>query len=361
MKLKVLGVDEASAAPWIVIMCDKSISKKVKRYFEQPLVKEAYQPCRTDSELPCFDIFILDRAPKPIAATSYVDVCGRGLFGSADITSWYGKVIRLSFDGKTRFATIGGLVQAFDQAGNSTLYGLTAGHVLFDGQTNDFGTYSTSLEHDFEEVMEADSWLQQHEDFELDLHLDEDYSQLNGGLENSATSAEEASQEEQETWSKLGHVFASSQDYEPLKADLDWALIKIDLPADDQPKLLEGSASRTQDDATPQDDATSRVKLRRSHIVHDSLTDPQEVHLLGGVSGLKDGMLSTTSSFLMMAPGKTFVETYTLSLSDQSGMCLSQHGTSVETDMLSRATPGRLRLMGNRQGNKTCLRLCGRV
>jgi hypothetical protein len=358
MRLKVLGVNEASAAPWIVIMCDKSISKKVKQYFEQPLVKQAYQPCHTDCDLPYFDIFVLDRAPKPIAATDNADIYGRDLVGSADIATWCGTVIRLGSDETARLATIWGLVQVLDETGESTLYGMTAGHALFNDEVNNPREYSASLEDDVDEEPKADSspWLQQEGEFELDLELDEDSPELDGGPKNSAASAGEAVQEERQTWSKLGQVFASSRDYEALEADLDWALIKIDHPAGDRPNLLQRDAPSSQNEAAP------RAELYRVQKAHDALgINPREVRLLGGVTGSKVGMLSTTSSFLMMAPGRTFVETYTLTLSDHLGMLVSQYRTSMSADLLSSAQAGRLRLMGSRQGDRICLRACGRI
>ena len=68
IKLKVIGENEANAEPWIIVLCDKSIGRKVKQFFDQPQVKTEYQS--TDLSVPSFKILVESRPLRPVTTTS---------------------------------------------------------------------------------------------------------------------------------------------------------------------------------------------------------------------------------------------------------------------------------------------------
>lgn len=58
-KLKMIGESEATATPRIVVLCNKTASKMVRRFFNQQHIRREYQPSDADSFLPSFEIFIV--------------------------------------------------------------------------------------------------------------------------------------------------------------------------------------------------------------------------------------------------------------------------------------------------------------
>ncbi|MCJ1436585.1 hypothetical protein MMC27_005965 [Xylographa pallens] len=68
IKLKVFGEDEDSAKPGIVVLCNTTVTKRVRRFFNQPQVKSEYQPRDSSLCLPSFEIVVCDRPPKLMAS-----------------------------------------------------------------------------------------------------------------------------------------------------------------------------------------------------------------------------------------------------------------------------------------------------
>jgi hypothetical protein len=69
----VLGESPSTAKPWIVVLCDASISKRVKKFFDQSWVKEECRPF--DSKEPQFNYIVHKRAPRPISGNK-IDIYG---------------------------------------------------------------------------------------------------------------------------------------------------------------------------------------------------------------------------------------------------------------------------------------------
>src|ERR1700744_5470240 len=76
MKLMVLGENEVSAKPWVVVLCDASIYKYVKRFFNQPLVRQEFQSRETEPDLPSLKVVVCNKPPRRIAATGSVEIFG---------------------------------------------------------------------------------------------------------------------------------------------------------------------------------------------------------------------------------------------------------------------------------------------
>lgn len=104
LKLKCCGESEATARPCIVVLCNKTASKRARHFFNQQHIKAAYQPSNPDSSLPSFDIGYLYRPPKSMA--------GPEIYGdSVERSTMCGRVIRVGEAHESRFATLGGVIR----------------------------------------------------------------------------------------------------------------------------------------------------------------------------------------------------------------------------------------------------------
>lgn len=309
IKLKVLGESEETAEPWIVVLCDKAVNRKVKQFFDQKQVKSQYQPCNADLNLPWFGIIYYSRPPRQIAATD-------SIYGEAwgDATTWQtlcGKAIRIGEPEATRIATLGGIVKVVTSGGYFLLYGMTAGHIVArdtpkedDGQKGD----DKKLDGDASDCEASDGGESEsgEETFELVLTPEEDQ------VEQEAHSARSLSDVGQiaPLWSKIGHISDASGDCHTNK-NLDWALVQIDDPSFYRPNLLVASVAGRSDRMKEQLREPSRKAIA---------TGPdRDVFVMSGTCGFKQGKLSSSSSFLLVAPGNSFAKTYDLALSDGSG------------------------------------------
>ena len=104
LKLKCLGESEATAKPWIVVLCDKTATKQVRRFFNKQHIKAAYQPSNPDSSLPSFEICYYNRPPRSMA--------GAEIYGDYDERSTMcGRIIKVGEAHQSRFATLGGVIR----------------------------------------------------------------------------------------------------------------------------------------------------------------------------------------------------------------------------------------------------------
>jgi hypothetical protein len=178
LKLKVLGESEELSNPWIVVQCDKAVSKNVRKFFNQQVVRMEYRPRDPDSSFPSFDIY----ARSEDCATPLPALCGLR--------------IRVGGGDESRFATIGGLIKVSMPGGRPMLYGMTAGHVvpelqyeMLDGQEISCGGGSDNGDE---------------EDFELDL---------SSGLATPTSGKPEdknCSKQPLIPWLKIGHIAMAS-------------------------------------------------------------------------------------------------------------------------------------------------------
>lgn len=104
IKLKVLGESEVTAKPWIMVLCNKTASKRIRHFFNQQHIKAEYQPCNPNSSLPSFEICYYIRPPRPMA--------GRAIYGDYDERDTIcGRIIKVGEAHQSRFATLGGVIK----------------------------------------------------------------------------------------------------------------------------------------------------------------------------------------------------------------------------------------------------------
>ena len=173
IKLKVLGTDEHDAKPWIVVMCDKPISKRVKQFFNQPHIKSEYQPHHADRTLPSFEIVVCDRPPRLLAGHPHLNVYSdfQPVGDDSDFSS--NQLLRIGESDKGQIATLGGVIMIESLTKEVTLYGMTSGHVVIQDLTNDVGAmartplYDTDNEEEDYNDFSPDS-PEESEEFEIE-------------------------------------------------------------------------------------------------------------------------------------------------------------------------------------------------
>ena len=303
IRLKVLGESEATAKPWILIQCEEAISKRVRSFFNQRAVKMEFQPCGTDASLPSLEVLVSKRPPRPMASRErMLATCASPL----ESITLCGRAIRVSELGETRMATIGGIVkvQAEDKV---SLYGLTAGHIVVEPASDATGKidYASSEENEeYGDEGDEENVFLGEVDYELEVDgFDE---QLDT---RSATQCFIPSQTH-EHWRDFGHVYATSNDDDKISKDFDWALIEMSDQSSCKPNLF-----------VLQDNGHQFVvgeELRESARRSMKSQVGRPVVLLGGNGGVRWGT-TTMTSFLKMSSTKSFIETYTIVLNDESG------------------------------------------
>ncbi|MCJ1379601.1 hypothetical protein MMC17_002703 [Xylographa soralifera] len=280
IKLKVFGEDENTAKPGIVVLCDKVVMKRVRRFFNQPQVKLEYQPCDASLCLPSFEIVVCDRPPKLMSSATNANLYGDPL--------WY--------DEKGRVATLDGIVIITSMEGNVMLLGMTVGHIFREERPNED---DLDLEEKNNKFDNDEEWFfDEVESFKLDLPLEEVQVLSQPNFAGDTQDIEGYPTQSNMLWSNIGNVVEVSRDNLGNQADLDWALIRFADPLHYHPNLIGKS---------PIDACEEPMESEQS----------QPVLLVGGTKGLKIGLLSMSKSFLMLASGGGFVATYALLIQGQ--------------------------------------------
>lgn len=179
IKLQVLGTNENDAKPWIVVMCDKSISKRVKQFFNQSHIKSEYQPDDADQTLPFFGIVVCDRPPRLLAANSRLNVYSDFQPDGVGSSNLSGRILRIGESEKGRIATLGGVVMMESLKNEVRIYGMTTGHVVTQDLISDTGAIASesSCGTDEEEEDHDDCLFYSPEDsevFELEPAFEDD-------------------------------------------------------------------------------------------------------------------------------------------------------------------------------------------
>lgn len=301
IKLKVLGTNESDARPWIVVMCEKSISKRVKQFFNQSHIKLEYQPLDSDQTFPFFEIAVIDRPPRLLAANTRLNVYSKFLRDENDPGILPGKILQIGESDTGRIATLGGVLMIESLNNEFQLYGMTTGHKVTQDLISDIGAMAPQFSSDTDEEEEDHENCsiyspEDSEEFELESAYKDDESIVSTNfVQDQRPSAEHDS-----FWRNIGKVLSTSDSVQSDGANLDWALIEME------------------------------NSLRSYHLVayfkftefkasiHD-LTENESkksVCFMGGVSGLGRGVLCGTFSYLLLAPGTNFTKVYSLALTN---------------------------------------------
>jgi hypothetical protein len=302
MSLKVLGENESTAAPWVFIQCDKAIAGKVRRFFKQPFVESDFKPAHPNAHTPNFEVYVYEMPPLALGSNSQCPPIARpDPYDTRETPELYfkekipgslcGSKIIVSSSGQRRSATIGGLVSIQWKSGDCQLLGLTACHFLAQEQHLEDLEEEEHTDDDPDEGPFEDG-----QEFELDL----------GSLKYGAPAlpAENAAQHEvsENLGAVFGHIFKTSLDSLQDGPNLDWALFTVE-----NKSLL----------------APNFVGQEITRVAHPDQNETQQAVLLStATSGLVLGTLSSSWSYLMLAPGKSLVRTNALKIRDHPGWFL---------------------------------------
>lgn len=174
IKLMVLGENEASARPWVVVLCDATISQRVKKYFNQHGVREQFQSNDADSDLPTLDLVVCKMPPRRIAATEDMDIYGDYWDENGSYITLCGTTIRADSPGENRLAKVGGVIKVTSFGGHSSLYAMTVSHIVQQEHGEDMPDMDISSDEDKawygnESEDEEDFFLGGGEEYVVDL------------------------------------------------------------------------------------------------------------------------------------------------------------------------------------------------
>jgi hypothetical protein len=140
-RIRILGKDEASAKPWLVILCPAGAVKHVESFFEKPFAR---QFC-TQIDIPGgLEVAYIGRLNFRSGSWDDMDVALAttenqfGLPGSITVSTTHVS--------NACHATMGGMLVARDLQGLPILFGLTAGHLLHHEDTTDTHTLGIDLD-----------------------------------------------------------------------------------------------------------------------------------------------------------------------------------------------------------------------
>jgi hypothetical protein len=299
IRLIVLGNDEASAKPCMVVLCPAHTSRKVKQFFKKDRITILCRPKGHDDI--GFEVTTISQTFKTSASNSPVEVYG--ITDSFENTSNWSIRIRVQQENQ-RYATMGGMIVVTGSDNKKTYYGLTAGHVLDREDTlgvvdtDDDSGYTSQDDHDHHDSSDDDSIVE------------ESSTQLSVQALDPTTEGPFAMMLH-EGWRRIGKIANASFSSQAINRD--WAMIEDAEDLLKQPRYLKVLETGTSlidaetEDATGLDVALMNV-----------LTSPKS-----RVSGLG---LPTT---VLLPEASKFIRVFTLSPSEGFSTCFFSYPPSL--------------------------------
>jgi len=311
MTLKVLGESEETAEPWVFIQCDKAIAKKVRRFFKQSSVVSDFKPPSPNIYTPKLDVYVHELPPLLLGRNSPLSPTPTHpspnpfepveLYYERDSSAQYslcGSKVVVAVNGQWRSATIGGLISVETAEGYIQDFGITAGHFL-NGDC-----YMESVDEEVQEEQEADEgetdddaddeFFDDGQDFELDLGSMEEPAYTTSVHKTTAQLGASSNLRP-----SIGRVFWTSQKDLQDRPNLDWALFTITNNTLKLPNIVmadEITQTNTED-----------------------VEETRAVVLSAGSRGRTYGTLSSSWSYLALAPGNDLVRTKAVKFARNQG------------------------------------------
>jgi len=288
IRLVVLGRNAADAKPSIVVFCPKTQHKRVKKFFDQDMIKELCQPgC---PELPSFQFYL--GSPLKLRGGEDFDIFKSSATNYCKPQGTLcGTSILLSHRelGSASIATLGGIVKVTYRNGNFACFGMTSGHVIPSAASLNSGIGKYQMAGQLHPVV-CESRGQVNLSPEIEL-------------EHRRTLLDEL-----DATRPLGYLGCILDEClkqsSPDDEYYDWALCRLD--GNIQPNYMCFWGSKIRDGPYPE--------LQSSDLDIFNFTDDILVAVLTG-SGPKNGWLSTMASPIMVGPGNAFVTAFTVSFS----------------------------------------------
>ncbi|KAF5875895.1 uncharacterized protein Bfra_002291 [Botrytis fragariae] len=294
MTLQVLGENEESAEPWVFIQCNKAVVGKITRFFQRSAIRRDFEPSQPDDRFPRLRVHIYPQKPRPLVNTANAPP----QFDSPAISEgneiYVLKVFAWGAPGHH-----GGFIKTIDSGNLETIYGMTAGHFVFeelydDAEYSPVSDYDGEYEEDVESFEFELGFIEANSEDENDLHV------LNkSGIEID----EEVNMNE---WSRLGKLSMASHNLFTDEGNLDWGLITID-----------------KNSYSPPNAAFNPYPTRSQSRGGQSSVQ------MSSTRGPLNGILHGSWSYIMLPPGKVLVQTRLLSLSDGKKLHVGDSGAWI--------------------------------
>lgn len=303
-----LGKTEADidANCYMVVICSESVKRKIQSFFDEALVRSLCESGEDD--VPSFKVLVIGQALRLRASPSDITVQCEAMEDSYDGTKTFcGIPIRLCDGlGHSRNATFGGVVKITPTDGSHyELFGLTAGHAIENQQVvpaeDDPGLINLkstdllglSLN---EELMDAseDQTRTAFQPMNNDISLDDSEQWCSSNQHDLGVLLN----------TDRGNVVGDG-DPSQMKPYLDWALFALNtfrpnkLPLDRQ--------------------GNSRGDLHLPSLTTNLTEDEIRVSMLSASRDVKCGLLSTMRARVLLHPGGSFTDAYTLFLEESRG------------------------------------------
>ena len=295
-----------------MILCDKAVSRKVKQFFSNKSVLAQYHNHEEKDESPYLDIKIYDSPPRLIAAIAYV--CGLEVIGDIGPSAICGVPIQVTQSSGVECGTLGGLLVG-EIEGVLCLVGVSAGHIVCSKSLNAAGTaasdppFDTIPQPSVLEDQDNDNYLDDPDDqlidsgfFDLDILMENDRPETTAAItlmpDNNLAS---------KLQSNIGEVMvtSTSERLRDTPRNFDWCLIEFSTNWPNNIHLSKYTSERNE------------FRWRDVTCYMGELKEDRKVVSFCGVSGRREGTLASTMSPVLLAPGKRFIQTYTLSLTDR--------------------------------------------
>jgi hypothetical protein len=295
IKLKVLGVNEATAKPWIVVLCDKVLSKGIRKFFKQAWVRKECQPLEHDSSRPPLEAVVYEQPPRPLARAHRARLLGNSVDSSS-----HAAFIEVYSGTNSKIATLGGLIKVTRSDGTFYIYSMTAGHVMCDEDKDSNHSVDVQDPKGYAVVLEPEH----HDDQRPSLAVSrtDDWIELDVGSFNfsvpsaSRTFAKKSSSPSSKIYTTdLGAVSEFS-------FEMDWALIQVEPPFSVIQPLLDWKSPLGRS-----------CRLPLSVSIHDKNKKGCFI----------DGTI-TTQSYCMLPFSNKLIAVYDLVVTSKSEFCLSE-------------------------------------
>ncbi|CAA9958042.1 hypothetical protein PTMSG1_01616 [Pyrenophora teres f. maculata] len=281
----VLGNDEETCKPWLVVLCPKTAKKKVERFFQKDMAKRL---CKSPgSGLVSFEV-VVDRAPE---------MKGTGDESIGVISALSEKegmpFVKVAGSTKDQIATLGGFVHiTWSSSSEPVMFGLTAGHVIPSNVSGNFE----------EEVFSCGS-----DDGSTSVVSEEGTATDEEG--DISSDIEEPGSVSVDTkpfqWSNIGQIANASYSHRAL--NMDWALIEL---SDSSITRLKKTSAAS---FLPLEAGTIQCSVEAE--IHNN---PNQV-----------GHLSDIPASMILPSGSEFVRVHTLTLNEPGGVPMGYSGSWV--------------------------------
>ncbi|KAF3941037.1 hypothetical protein ABW19_dt0202456 [Dactylella cylindrospora] len=304
-KLKVLGENEISKRPFIVVLCDPNSTKKIQKFFNK---REIREQCEDIPSLPSLPVLVVASAPTKLGSSVPL------VLGPSDVFCDYttcGEGVQIVHEGKTTAATIGGVLKIVVD-GRISLFGMTAGHLLEESEDDemDFG------DDDNDSLFSQDSDDSEGDDSEWEEEEGDTISGINPA-ETGFSSTPHTVQVPingaggSQMWSEIGHLVTLKHSTRAFRySNLDWGLIQVNLV--DQQRLKMNFVK-----ASPSSEAMSAPEKREIktmyHHRNGIVCNRTVIYQPGREPTYLRGKINTTPSYMHQSPSGCLARVYTMS------------------------------------------------